>query len=189
MKHGIDKRIVKTKHAIRCAFRELIQHKEMVDISISELTKKANITRSTFYMYYEHVADVRDEIENEMLDRLDKLVHEQGIKESLENPYPMLDALSKEITRYDEFNKYLVNGKNSSQLLDKLKSHVVELIVEQMKKDNYPDVLMVRYVATFIAAGIVDTYKEWYINRGTLTLEELCRHFSDIIIQSGSLLA
>ena len=49
MKSGvIDKRIIKTQNAIKGAFRELVQVKEMSDISISELTKKANVTRSTF---------------------------------------------------------------------------------------------------------------------------------------------
>ena len=47
---GIDKRVVKTKNAIFEAFKQLVQQKDMADISISELTQKANITRSTFYM-------------------------------------------------------------------------------------------------------------------------------------------
>ena len=48
---GIDKRVIKTKNAIFEAFKQLVQEKDMSDITISELTQKANITRSTFYMY------------------------------------------------------------------------------------------------------------------------------------------
>lgn len=45
---GIDKRVIKTKNAIFEAFKQLVQEKDMSDITISELTQKANITRSTF---------------------------------------------------------------------------------------------------------------------------------------------
>lgn len=182
MKSGIDKRIVKTKHSIRCAFRELIQTKEMVDISISELTAKANITRSTFYMYYDHVSEVRDEIENEMLDRLDRVLNEQGVGNMLSNPYPILDALSKEITKYDEFNKYLVSGKNSGQLIDKLKKHVIDQVMKTVDIKNEEEKLAFRYKVTFLTAGLLDTYKEWYNYNGTMTLPELCEHFSHIIL-------
>ncbi len=57
-----DKRVLRTKSAIRKAFNQLVQTKEMSDISVSELTQAANITRSTFYMYYDSVAAVRDQI-------------------------------------------------------------------------------------------------------------------------------
>ena len=73
---GIDKRVIKTKNAIFEAFKQLVQEKDMSDITISELTQKANITRSTFYMYYDTVGDVRTDIENEIIARIDKIMSE-----------------------------------------------------------------------------------------------------------------
>lgn len=37
---GIDKRVIKTKNAIFEAFKQLVQEKDMADITISELTQK-----------------------------------------------------------------------------------------------------------------------------------------------------
>lgn len=89
---GIDKRVVKTKNAIFDAFKQLVQQKDMADISISELTQKANITRSTFYMYYDTVGDVRSDIENEIVARIDKIMSEADLLNSMTDPYPFQRA-------------------------------------------------------------------------------------------------
>jgi AcrR family transcriptional regulator len=188
MPQNVDKRILKTKHAIRCAFRELIQKKEMSEISICELTKAANITRSTFYMYYAEVGDVRDEIENEIINKMHIIIEEEGINRCLKNPYPVLSSLSKEIMKFDEYNRYLVNGKNSNQLIGKIKAHIVEMLISYLEKKNGIDIAMTRYIATFIVSGILDTYKEWFNVKDGISLEELCRYSSNIIINGQEII-
>lgn len=94
---GIDKRVIKTKNAIFEAFKQLVQEKDMSDITISELTQKANITRSTFYMYYNTVGDVRTDIENTIMARIDRIMSETDIRNSIRNPYPLLSMLADEM--------------------------------------------------------------------------------------------
>ena len=98
---GIDKRVIKTKNAIFEAFKQLVQEKDMSDITISELTQKANITRSTFYMYYDTVGDVRSDIENGIIAGIDKIMSETDILNSIKNPYPLLSMLADEILKQD----------------------------------------------------------------------------------------
>ena len=136
-------------------------------------------------MYYDHVSEVRDEIENEMLDRLDRVLNQQGVENMLINPYPILNELSQEITKYDEFNKYLVSGKNSGQLIDKLKKHMIDLIMQTVDLEDENEKFAFRYKITFLTAGLLDTYKEWYNYQGNMNLSELCQHFSKIILQEN----
>lgn len=185
--NGVDKRILKTRHAVRSAFRQLIQQKEMSEITISELTKAANITRSTFYMYYSDVSDVCDEMENEVLRRMEVIIKDMGINNCIKNPYPVLSVLTQEIMRVDEYNKYMVNGKNSSQLIGKIKTRIVDLLTDYIAAKGTADIMVIRYVATFITAGILDTYKEWYNNNG-ISLEEMCRYCSNIILNGQTIL-
>lgn len=126
---GIDKRVVKTKNAIFEAFKQLVQQKDMADISISELTQKANITRSTFYMYYDTVGDVRADIENEIVARIDKIMSEADLLNSMKDPYPLFGALAREITEQDRDNRYILSSNNSGQLLDKISDRFVTAYV------------------------------------------------------------
>ena len=46
-----DKRIVKTRTAIKTAFLQLALEKDIGKITVSNITEKAEINRSTFYLH------------------------------------------------------------------------------------------------------------------------------------------
>lgn len=52
MEEKIDLRIVKTKRAIQTNFLELLSHKPIDKVSVTELVKKAEISKGTFYLHY-----------------------------------------------------------------------------------------------------------------------------------------
>ena len=64
MDKRIDKRVQKTKHAIYIAFVELLNEKDMNQITITDIAKKANINRKIFYNYYSDTYEVIEEIQN-----------------------------------------------------------------------------------------------------------------------------
>ena len=183
---GVDKRIVKSKNAIRAAFKELVQVKDMADITISELTEKAGVTRSTFYMYYDSVGAVRNDIENVILAHIEKIMSEANLVQSMLNPYPLLYAITNEINKYDEYNRYILSSNNSGELLDKLKKLVIDAFVSTMQKNTqiHVNVAKAKYVAAFCTAGICETFKMWFNHQSSLTLEELCSHISQMVTKA-----
>lgn len=58
----MDRRNRKTKKALYEALIDLMASKDISKISITELTKKADINRKTFYYHYETFSDFVDEI-------------------------------------------------------------------------------------------------------------------------------
>ena len=65
-----DLRVRRTLKSIREAFFELVLEKSFSHISITELTKRADINRKTFYLHYNSLEDLVDEIEQEMFTEL-----------------------------------------------------------------------------------------------------------------------
>ncbi len=179
---GIDKRVVKTKNAIFDAFKQLVQQKDMADISISELTQKANITRSTFYMYYDTVGDVRSDIENEIVARIDKIMSEADLLNSMTDPYPLFSALASEITEQDRDNRYILSSNNSGQLLDKINERFVTAYVHFITEVNDgTDIGKARYIAAFTIAGMTECFKIWFNHKSSITLEELCKNIAEVV--------
>jgi len=182
MKEGqIDKRILKTKIAIHDAFKKLIQEKEMSDITISELTKAANVTRSTFYIYYQTVSDVREDIENNIVEKLQEIMSETDLATVFVNPYPFLSMLANQILEYDEKNKYILNEKNSGNLLEKLSNVMVERFVSYLAHSGKGDPAKGKYIVMFFASGIFASFKMWYNHQSSMTLEEVCKRTSNLI--------
>ena len=59
----------KTKNLIKDTFAVMLaEKKELSKINVSELVKRANINRSTFYAHYDDIYGVAEEYENELVD-------------------------------------------------------------------------------------------------------------------------
>ncbi len=178
----VDKRIVRTKSAIRKAFNELVQKKDISAITVSELVEAASITRSTFYMYYGSVLEVRNDIEREIMQNLEKIMCENDWLRFMVDPYPLLDRICKEIIKYDEYNRYILLKGSSSHLFELLNKRVIAEFLDFVKRNDVDiDAARAKYIAAFIAAGIEECFTLWYNHQSTLTLEELCMRMSELI--------
>ena len=69
-----DRRTLITKEMIKDALLTLLQHTRYEKITITALCKQAEITRTTFYLHYDNLDDVLDELLDEAL-RLSELEH------------------------------------------------------------------------------------------------------------------
>ena len=78
-----DLRVQKTKQLIKEAFIDLIEIKGYNYVSVSDITKRANINRNTFYLHYKDKEDLIIKLLGEAYARLDKeLSYFTSIKKS-----------------------------------------------------------------------------------------------------------
>ena len=62
----------KTHEKIKKAFAELLSEKKALNkITVADLTKRAEITRGTFYAHFSNIYEVAESIENEFMSALD----------------------------------------------------------------------------------------------------------------------
>ena len=86
-----DPRIQRTRQNIMNGFMRLIKQKKFSDITISDITKEAEINRSTFYYHFIDKYDLIDVIQKEVLTKeifkdiaLQEVIDEQTISMSLQ---------------------------------------------------------------------------------------------------------
>lgn len=65
-----DRRVRRTKRAVREALLRLMQYKHVAEVTTTELCKEADVNRNTFYAHYSAPEDVLTEIEEEFLEEL-----------------------------------------------------------------------------------------------------------------------
>lgn len=99
-----DRRTIKTKRAIRESFLELLKEKEVQQITVSELSRKADLGRGTFYLHYQDVFDLYEQLEKELFDQLGGLYDETFPSQ---DPLDMLSFLNK-TTEYLKENQYML---------------------------------------------------------------------------------
>ena len=67
-----DRRVSRTKTAIRRAFERLIVEKPLHKITVSEITEMADVGRSTFYSHFDDVYDLHEQTYAKWFRDLDK---------------------------------------------------------------------------------------------------------------------
>ncbi|MDN5611768.1 MAG: TetR/AcrR family transcriptional regulator, partial [Staphylococcus equorum] len=73
-----DRRVRKTKSAIKNAFIQLLEEKELEKITIQNITQLADVNRGTFYLHYEDKYILLSDMEDEFISRLaDRIVFEK----------------------------------------------------------------------------------------------------------------
>ncbi|MCY8607481.1 TetR family transcriptional regulator, partial [Bacillus sonorensis] len=75
-----DRRINRTKRMIRDALSELMEEKAFEEITVTDMTKKADINRGTFYLHYQDKYDLLDQSEEEIIDEIREIA-----KQSIES--------------------------------------------------------------------------------------------------------
>ena len=69
-----DRRVRKTKNALRQALIKLMETKELRSITIKELTDTADIHRATFYVQYQDIYDLYEQFENSVIEYIDYIM-------------------------------------------------------------------------------------------------------------------
>ena len=158
----IDRRVVKTKRAIKEAFAKLLAQKDINDITISDIAAEANINRKTFYNYYGGIYEVVGEIEDDIVRLIDKEVTGIGFQNSLQSPYLIFEKLTKVINTDTDFFGYLL-GMNANVSLER---KIADLLKSKFKMFVLQDVeiseLRLNLMTEFIISGMVAVYRRWF---------------------------
>ena len=179
-----DRRILKTKKAIYEALVELMQKKKLNSITVTELAAQADINRKTFYTYYSTVNDVLDEGINELITSLKDLLCAMSEDYNMFSPQTLFAFLNTIMSDAD-IARDLFASDNGSLLFNRLQKALQEtLLKELVDKDIKMNVPAEQYplISNFVAGGMVSAYYEWITNPDGITLDEMARTLTTLII-------
>ncbi len=171
-RHETDKRVVRTKKAIRSALFRIMENKDIADITISELTAEANVNRRTFYTHYRNITDILTEVETDFVAALKQLADNFDPQDYEESTYKLFLEFDNLISC--EFN---LRGVLMSRLKSIIKRSA-ETIVEYISRKRGSDATI---VSAFISGGFFNVYIEYINSGGTLTVEHAARVASKMV--------
>lgn len=131
-------RNTKTKNKIKNSFVELINDKGFSVITISDITRKSEINRGTFYLHYKDKYDLLDQIKLEAIHHIKDILSKDNNPDNLEDPLEIIPYSSIiEALIYVKENINLVRSLASeigdSNFLEMIKSLLNELLCERLQ--------------------------------------------------------
>lgn len=159
-----NKRKKESIEKIEKAFIELIQKKDINEINITDLVKKAKINRSTFYVNYIDIYDLADKLKEKMFQDILELYKEESIKK--EHSY-----------NYLKLFKHIKENQIYYRTLFKLNFDFMEYFdythEEEIAIKYYGTTKNVDYHIEFFKAGISAIIRKWLSNGCIESPEEI----------------
>lgn len=151
-----------TKECISMAMMYLMREKSYEEISISEIAKKAGVSRTAFYRNYTSKDDVVREIGMLVIDKLSVIINNIKSKDDI---HGMLIEFFSQIKEEKEQVSILLNGNLSLQMLFP-NARIIENVIPSANLTDH-------YKMVAIDSALVGLVREWILNDCDIPESEL----------------
>jgi len=155
----------KSEQKIEKIFIELLQKKEIQDISVSDICKLAKLNRSTFYANYIDIYDLADKLKNNLYKEVVNIYsNEREEKKHSYNFLKLFQHIKDNQLFYNTFFK--LNYDNDYK-------HFEDFINYDIFKQLYNNELELDYHITFFISGLNSIIKKWLKNGCKESIEQI----------------
>ena len=184
-----DRRVRRTKKLLTQALTQLMQTKQINEITVKGLTDLADMNRGTFYLYYKDIYDMLEKIEDSIFEAIGgiSLLHEHDA--SAAQTEPILLDLFRFIGENQEMCRVLLSPHGDMNFLHRLNGVVREKCLElwpaNQECQSEADFDYHYNFAVFGCAGLI---RAW-VNRNCQESAEQMAEMANAMIQRGILSA
>ncbi len=149
---------------IRQALFDLMEDNPISKITVTDICKKADINRSTFYSYYEDVYSLLSSIQNDMFENV-------MLSLSSENWFEDLLEL---VDKNRDLCRVLIGPHGDSSFMRQLLYLGYENSIAFWKK-NYPNASpeVLDYLYAYMSSGVIGILENWVFSDYALSIEEV----------------
>ena len=158
-----DRRVRKTKKALRDGFAVLLAQKNIKDISVRELTDLADLHRGTFYLHYRDIYDLYANIEEEMVSDVVNILDAYRFKPG-ESPFPLILELINYLAENAQLCRSFLSRNGDMAFVE----HLSDLIRRKCLSDwldlyrgGSNDTQRFEFFSAFLVSGCVGVLRHW----------------------------
>ena len=177
---------IRSRKLINAALADLLQEKPLDKITVTDIVKRAELNRGTFYAHY---ADVQDVINHLIEQTLSEILSALSVssRNISDMPLILLKQVQSILESDLEFYKKVMVSSASTFMQEQLVSIVLDYFLQHEKEFKVTDHEQFVLTINFCAGGLTRLYREWCAGNSCLTLDELTTYASSMI--SGMLSA
>lgn len=181
MAEKMDRRKARTKQQLHRALLALLAEKGADTITVTEVAERADVNRGTFYLHYKDVADMLQQMKDEVFQHLSACVEQLDLAQAIryadrEEPYPAIVKIFEEIAAHAEFLRLMLGPGGDLAYVIRLR----ELLTARMYRNlelNAPDKLMIPmdYLAAYLISANFGLVMHWIESGMSLPPEKMAK--------------
>ncbi len=170
-----NQRIAITKRMLRESLLELLKHKDISKISITELCQAAGINRSTFYRYYTVPQDVLEDIGRQIIEDAERRF---PLPTTINKTRDFLEQLFSDAYEKADVIRLLIHSNSDGNLVHILDQHVCAILRSrlQLSSGEILDSESAALISSYLAGGAYHMIRTWLmgnINKSPAEIADL----------------
>ena len=162
----VDLRVQRTKENLRRVFEEMICEMDYEEMSIKELTQRAQINRKTFYLHYDSLDDLLREIQNDLAQ--DFIRRTEGMA-----PPRDMDKITREFFLSQESLGKLGERITCAGSYHYVSRRITSDIMSQTWERDQNDPFTQDIIMTYLSQSTLAIYKQWVADGKRIPLEDI----------------
>ncbi len=155
-----NQRIAITKRMLRESLLDLLKHRDISKISITELCQAAGINRSTFYRYYTIPQDVLEDIGRQIIEEADRKF---PLPARAEQARDYLEQLFGYAYEHADVLRQLIRFHSDGDLVHILDQYLYALLRTRLQRDTGTelDQESTALISSYLAGGAYHMIRTW----------------------------
>lgn len=167
-----DRRVIRTKAAIRRTFEQMIVDMDYQKITIKELAQRAGINRKTFYLHYTSLEELFNELQSELVQRLTEVVEDATTDKDASRLKQYLICFHNLVMENPLLHKKLMFNTSYDFIFSNVNSTLMnKWLLELFPKSTESEELSLIFEIT--CSVIFTAYKSWFYHDSKLPVERL----------------
>lgn len=173
---------IRSKTLIKDALLSLMIEKPFEKISISDIVRRADVNRGTFYAHYSNTSDVLKSISSSVVDEIALVISPYDPGRVLESPENFLTQITLFLLRDPQYYAKLLQSDKFHDVLDEARYSAVKKIVECYQRpltENESRILTL--VLDYSISGVITLYADILLGKLPIKLEESVSYISRLL--------
>jgi AcrR family transcriptional regulator len=193
MPRHLDRRVQRTRKSLQDSLLALILEEGYDEISIQDITEKANLGRATFYLHFKEKDELLLEVMNQLIvDFMEQAPQLTEAQWRLEDTKTIVKLFDFAATHYDLYRILTIGSGGitaSRQLHHSITENIKGFIQTELETLNAEPALPVDFIANHFSGSLLATIYWWLDNDLPYTSEEMATMFQNInLLDRDSLL-
>lgn len=186
-----SRRVKMTQALLKQSLIELLEHKNIRQISIKEICEHANVSRSTFYSYYGSQYELLSAIEREIIEETQVLASKEKCRDEQHTKQLLEEHFQYILDHIQAFQAFSMGGSEDYMLPKRTMQIILLPYVDRRLMQRNPPISAEEYehVCLFSIFGCISIVKNWMLHPSRFTpqslSDEMMRYINAVIEASG----
>ncbi|HJB40474.1 MAG TPA: TetR/AcrR family transcriptional regulator [Candidatus Ruthenibacterium avium] len=185
----VDARVQKTKKRLCDALISLMQEKRLEHITVKELCARSGLNRGTFYLHYQNVFELMQDVEQGLEEGFSQVL----LRAPIETLYaggqkPVLDDVCRYFEEHAAACRLFLSRGEHTALVERVKRVVRERALAQWRL-MYGEDPRYEYAFAFVASGCIGMLTLWLEQDTPCSAEEMAQMMEGFIAKAAEAMA